>query len=328
MANLKTRFFGLELQNPIVIASSGLTADINNIKQFSELGAGAIVLKSVYEEEVINEYNQIAQEKSSAHFAEFIDYFDYKIRDQVLSGYGKLIEEAVSESSVPIVASINCISAGDWLQFASQVQDAGAAAIELNLLVMPSDLNMTASKSHDFYIDAVKEVSRAVKIPVSVKISNYFSDLAHLCKELSDLKISGITLFNRFASPDINIKKETVIPAAPLSAESEHLLPLRWIGLLSSRIEAGLAASTGIHNSEQAIKMILAGADAVQLASAFYKKGNAYLSKLLEEIEQWMDNKGYKSISDFKGKLSFEKARNPALYERAQFLSQFGGYKK
>jgi dihydroorotate dehydrogenase (fumarate) len=113
-----------------------------------------------------------------------------------------------------------------------------------------------------------------------------------------------------------------------LSAESEHLLPLRWIGLLSSRIEAGLAASTGIHNSEQAIKMILAGADAVQLASAFYKKGNAYLSKLLEEIEQWMDNKGYKSISDFKGKLSFEKARNPALYERAQFLSQFGGYKK
>jgi dihydroorotate dehydrogenase (fumarate) len=328
MANLKTRFFGLELGNPIIVASSGLTANSKNIEEFSRLGAGAIVLKSVFEEEVINEYNKIAQSKNSSHFEEFLDYFDYKIRDEVLSNYGKLIKAAKQVSSVPIIASINCVSAGDWLQFASQVQDAGADAIELNLLVLPSDFEQDATSTHDFYINAVKEAMRAVKIPVSVKISSYFSDLARMCKELSDLGVAGITMFNRFATPDIDIEKEKVMVGGTFSAAQEHLLPLRWIGLLSSKLKADVAASTGVHEAKHAIKMLLAGAGAVQVASAFYQNGNAYLTEMLIGIEKWMDKKGYKEISDFKGKLGVEKIANPAIFARAQFLSQFGGYKK
>jgi dihydroorotate dehydrogenase (fumarate) len=242
MAELKTRFFGLELKNPLVAASSGLTATPENIAKFSECGVGAIVLKSVFEEEVLNEYDQMAQNYSSSHFEEFIDYFDYKIRNNVLGNYGKFIREARKNSAVPVIASINCISAGDWLQFASQVQAAGADALELNLLVLPSDMNRSAEDNHSFYLEAVKEVRSQIDIPVSIKISNYFSDLAKFCKEIDDLGISGITLFNRFATPDIDIKKEQLIEASPLSFEAEHLMSLRWIGLLSSRLECPLAA--------------------------------------------------------------------------------------
>ncbi len=326
MTSLKTRFFGLELKNPLVISSSSLTADADKIKAFSDNGAGAIVLKSVFEEEIINEYNQVAQSKTASHFDEFMDYFDYKIRDQVLANYGKLIKAAKDISKVPVIASINCVSAGDWLQFASQVQDAGADAIELNLFVMPFDPTRKAEDNRRFYLDTVKEISRRVKIPVAVKISSYFSDLASICHELDGEKLSGITMFNRFSSPDIDIDKEKVIEAGTFSTDNEYLLPLRWVGILSPRLKCPIAASTGIYDAKHVIKMILAGASAVQMASVFYKKGPAYVAEILKGLEAWMDKKGYESIADFKGRLSLTKAANPALYERAQYLSSFGGY--
>ncbi len=326
MINLKTRFFGFELKNPLIVASSSLTADADKIKAFADNGAGAIVLKSVFEEEIINEYNQIGESKSASHFDEFMDYFDYKIRDQVLASYGRLIKAAKEVSKTPIVASINCVSAGDWLQFASQVQDAGADAIELNLFVMPFDPTRKAEDTRRFYIDTVKEITRRVKIPVAVKISNYFSDLAAICHELDGEKLAGITMFNRFTSPDIDIEKEKVIEAGTLSSESEYLLPLRWVGILSPRLKCPIAASTGVHEARHVIKMLLAGASAVQMASVFYKKGPAYMGEILKGLENWMDKKGYESIGDFRGRLSLTKAANPALYERAQYLSSFGGY--
>ena len=326
MINLKTRFFGLELKNPLIIASSSLTADVSKIKEFSDNGAGAIVLKSVFEEEIINEYNQVAKSKTSAHFHEFMDYFDYKIRGQILENYGQLIRSAKEVSQVPIVASINCISSGDWLQFASQVEDAGADAIELNLFVMPFDPTRKAEDNRKFYLDAVKETTRHVKIPVSVKISSYFSDLASICHELDCENLAGITMFNRFSSPDIDIDKEKVFEAATTSNDTEHLLPLRWVGILSPRLKSPIAASTGIHDAKHIIKMLLAGASAVQMASVFYKKSPAYLVELRKNIETWMQQKDYESLADFKGKLSLTKAANPGAYERAQYVSSFGGY--
>ncbi|EKD84442.1 MAG: hypothetical protein ACD_39C00047G0002 [uncultured bacterium] len=326
MTSLKTKFFGLELKNPLIVASSSLTANVDKIREFSDNGAGAIVLKSVFEEEIVNEYNQVAQTRTSAHFEEFIDYFDYKIRDQVLASYGKLIRDAKSASKVPVVASINCISAGDWLQFASQVQDAGADAIELNLFVMPCDPQTTAEGSRRFYLNAVREVAGRVKIPVTVKISSYSADLASICNALAGEKLAGITLFNRFANPDIDIEKEKLIEAQPLSGDREFLMPLRWVGILSPRLACPVAASTGIHNAEQVIKMLLAGATAVQMASVFYKKGASHLAELLKDLEHWMQKKGYASIEDFRGRLSLAKATNPGVYSRAQYLSSFGGY--
>lgn len=328
MTNLKTRFFGLELRNPIIVASSSLTAEGKKIKEFSDNGAGAIVLKSVFEEEVIKEYNEVAQGKTSAHFEEFIDYFDYKIRDRVLANYGELIREAKQVSAVPVVASINCVSAGDWLQFASQVADAGADAIELNLFILPFDPTRKAEDNRRFYMEAVREVAGRVKIPVAVKISSYFSDLASVCHELDGEKLAGITMFNRFSSPDIDIEGEKIIESGTLSNDNEYQLPLRWTGILSPRLKCPIAASTGIHNSAQVIKMLLAGASAVQMASVFYSKGPAYIAELLKEVEAWMQKKGYESLADFKGKLSLTAARNPAIYERAQYLSSFGGYGK
>lgn len=326
MINLKTRFFGLELNNPIIVASSSLTAESNKIKEFSDNGAGAIVLKSVFEEEIVNEYNEVVNSKTAAHFNEFVDYFDYKIRDKVLANYGQLIKAAKQASKVPIIASINCISTGDWLQFASQVQDAGADAIELNLFVLPFDPVRKAEDNRRFYMDTVKEITGKLKIPVSVKISSYFSDLAAICHELDGTRISGITMFNRFSSPDIDINKERVVEGGAFSGASEYLLPLRWVGILSPRLKCPIAASTGVLNSEQVIKMLLAGASAVQMASAFYKHGSAYVGQLLREVEAWMQGKGYESLADFKGKLSLTKATNPGMYARAQYLSSFGGY--
>jgi len=317
MISLKTNFFGLELDNPLIVASSSLTANVDKIREFSDNGAGAIVLKSVFEEEIVNEYNQVAQTKTSAHFEEFIDYFDYKIRDQVLASYGKLIRSAKGVSKVPVVASINCVSSGDWLQFAAQVQDAGADAIELNLFVMPCDPLTTAEDSRRFYLNAVREVAGRVKIPVTVKISSYFSDLASVCNALAGEKLAGITLFNRFANPDIDIEKEKLIEAQPFSGDKEYLLPLRWVGILSPRLGCPIAAATGIYSAEQVIKMILAGATAVQMASVFYKNGPSYLAQMLREIEQWME---------FRGNLSLTEAASPAIYARAQYLSSFGGY--
>lgn len=328
MTNIKTRFFGLELNNPIIIASSSLTADAANVKKFADMGAGAIVLKSVFEEEIINEYNKIAQSKPSSHFDEFLDYFDYKIRDQVLGSYGKLINEAKKTSSAPVVASINCVSTGDWVQFSSQVEDAGADAIELNLFVMPFDSNKTAADNKKFYMESVREVTSRVKIPVTLKISNYFSDLAGMCRDLANEKIAGITMFNRFATPDIDIKEQKLIPGSALSGENEYLLPLRWVGILSSRLKVDIAASTGIHTYEQMIKMLLAGASAVQIASVFYRKSPSEVKNFIQGLENWMKNNNYEKIDDFKGKLSLDKATDPSFYERAQYLGNFGGYAK
>lgn len=326
MLNLKTRFFGLELNNPFIVASSSLTADSDKIKEFSDHGAGAIVLKSVFEEEIVNEYNEATSSRSAAHFNEFMDYFDYKIRDKVLANYGKLIKSAKQVSKVPIIASINCVSAGDWLQFASQVQDAGADAIELNLFVLPFDPTRKAEDNRRFYLDTVQALTSRLKVPVAVKISSYFSDLASICLELDAQKLAGITMFNRFSSPDVDIDKEKLVPAGVLSSANEYLLPLRWVGILSPRLKTPIAASTAVYDAEQAIKMLLAGANAVQMASTFYKHGTAHLVKLLADLEAWMTNKGYESLADFKGKLSLTEAANPGIYARAQYLSSFGGF--
>ena len=328
MTNLKTRFFGLEIENPIIIASSSLTSDSKGVKEFADANAGAIVLKSVFQEEITYEYNKIAQSKSSKDFDEFMDYFDYQIRDKVLSNYGNLIRQAKSVTDKPVVASINCISSGDWIQFASQVEDAGADAIELNLFVLPFDPDRTANENNKFYLNTVREVTQKVSIPVTLKISSYFSDLGAMCRNLANEKIAGLTLFNRYTSPDIDINKQELISGSALSSDNDYLLPLRWTGLLSSRLSVDIAASTGIHKSEHVIKMLIAGASAVQMASIFYRKGASEVNEILHGIKSWMETNNYKQIDDFKGKLSLDKATKPAYYERAQFLSSFGGYKK
>lgn len=327
MTKLKTNFFGLELKNPFIVASSGLTRSISNIKSFAENGASAIVLKSIFEEEVYAEYEEIIRKQGNAHhYQEHLDYFDYEIKENNLKEYLQLIKDAKAAVDIPIIASINCISNGDWVQFASRIEEANADAIELNLFLLPSDVNRTAEDNYRFYINTVRSVIDKVKIPVSVKISSYFSDLGCVIKDLNQIGVAGISMFNRFYTPDINIDTESLQAASVLSENNEYHLPLRWIGLMADKVNCELAATTGIHDAETAIKLILAGADAVQMASVFYTKGIEYLPVIIAETEKWMNIKGYHSLASFKGKLSFTQAPNPGWYERVQFMTYFGEY--
>lgn len=327
MANLTTQFFGLTLNSPVIAASSSMTGDLEQIKKLAKAGAGAIVLKSLFEEEIDHQLQQeLSLRKALEPDDEYLDYFDYIIKDENLKEYTKLIKQAKQATEVPIVASISCISVADWILYADRLQEAGADALELNLFSIPSDTEKSRRITEQFYFDTIRKVMEVVSIPVTIKISHYFSNLARVIQELSVTGVVGITLFNRFYSPDIDIYKEEVISADVLSHPNDYLMPLRWTGIMAQKVHCPLAATTGIHSAETAIKMILAGANAVQIASALYNGGAGVITAMNDEIASWMDTKGYDSIADFKGKLAIEK-KDAAIYERAQFMKYFGGKK-
>ena len=327
MANLATQFFGLNLNSPVIAASSSMTGDLEQIKKLAKAGPGAIVLKSLFEEEIDHQLQrELSLRKELEPDDEYLDYFDYIIKDENLKDYTELIKQAKDVTDVPIVASISCITVADWILYADRLQDAGADALELNLFSIPSDTEKSRRVTEQFYFDTIRKVMQIVTIPVTIKISHYFSNLARVIEELSVTGVSGITMFNRFYSPDIDVYKEELIAADVLSHPSDYLMPLRWTGIMAQKAHCPLAATTGIHSSETALKMILAGASAVQIASVLYNKGAGAISQMNKEIAQWMDAKGYESIADFKGKLAIEK-KHAAIYERAQFMKYFGDKK-
>jgi len=326
MANLSTRFFGLDLKSPVIAGSSSLTAQVDQIEKMARFGAGAVVLKSIFEEEIHLQFEaELSEHKDFAADPEYLDYFDYVIKQESLKRYVELIVAAKKAVDIPIIASINCTTSTEWIQFAAKLEEAGADAIELNLFIIPSNEARSHVANEQFYFDTVKKVTNAVKIPVSVKISHYFSNLARVVMDLSQTGVAGITLFNRFFTPDIDVEKEELGHAEILSGSSEYLLPLRWTGILSPKTACPIAGTTGIQNSDTALKFILAGASAVQIASAIYREGPEIIEVINSGILEWMDKKGYKSITDFKGKLSL-KTKQIDAWERAQFMNYFGGF--
>ncbi|WP_163717964.1 dihydroorotate dehydrogenase-like protein [Mangrovibacterium lignilyticum] len=326
MANLSTRFFGLDLKSPIIAGSSSLTAKIDQIEKISRAGAGAVVLKSLFEEEIHLQFEaELGARRELAPDPEYLDYFDYVIKDESLGRYIQLVADAKRAVDIPVVASISCTSSSEWTQFARKIEEAGADALELNLFIIPSNESRSHAVNEQFYFDTVKKVLEVVRIPVSVKISHYFSNLAKVVSELSQTGIAGITLFNRFYTPDIDINLEEVINADVLSNGFEYQLPLRWTGILSSKAACPLAGTSGIMDAETAIKFLLAGANAVQIASAIYLEGPEIIEKFNTEIARWMDAKGYQTIDEFKGKLCLKTHRIDA-WERSQFMNYFGGF--
>ena len=325
MANLSTRFFRLNLKSPVIAASSSMTGHIAQIIKLAEAGAGAIVLKSIFEEEIFLQLQEELSLRTNANSnREYLDYFDYVIKEDNLRNYVQLISEAKAATTVPIVASIHCVSSGEWMLFAKKLQDAGADALELNLFVVPSDFSKTSASNEQFYLETISKVLQVVQIPVSIKISFYFSNLAGFVKKLSGTGIAGITIFNRFYSADIDIDAQKVIVSDVLSSPGDYLLPLRWTGVLSSRMDCDLAATSGIHSAETALKFILAGASAVQIASVLYHEGPSAITKINQGIEKWMTEKGYSCLADFKGSLNSSSSTHAAAYERVQFMKYFG----
>lgn len=327
MADLTTTYMGLKLRNPIIAASSGLTNSIEDIKEFEENGAGAIVLKSIFEEEIRRELAKDMGKMNMDNFLypETMDYYDNYAEDDSLTNYLRLISEAKKAVSIPIIASVNCVSAEKWPYYAETLQDAGADALELNVFVMPSDLEKSSVENEKVYFDIVKEVKKHVKIPVSLKISYYSNNLGSFIQKLSSSGIDGLVLFNRFYSPDIDINNLEILSTNVTSSASELPISLRWIGIMHNRVGCDLAASTGIHDGTAIIKQLLAGANVVEIASAFYKNGKGIIKNMLKDITVWMDQKNYKTLNDFRGKMSQDKAKNPAAYERMQFMKYFAG---
>ncbi len=325
MADLTTKFLGLTLRNPLIVGSSGLTDSVEKIKEAEKAGAGAVVLKSLFEEEIIAEMEEAMHRMTSREFIypETFDYMDGEDDEDSIRKYLRLIRESKDAVHIPVIASVNCVTSQKWIYFAKEIADAGADAIELNLFILPTDFERTAADNEKLYFEIVEEVKKVVNIPILLKVSYYASNLGQLLQKLSKSGIAGLTLFNRFFSPDFNLETYQVISTNVLSKPSDLSVSLRWIAVMANRVDCDLAASTGVHDGESMIKQILAGADAVQVVSVLYKEGVGLIKTMLDEMTRWMDHEGYKTLDDFRGKLSQAKSGNPAAYERVQFMKNF-----
>lgn len=324
MVDLTTKYLGLTLKNPIIVGSSGLTDSPDKIKKLEENGAGAVVLKSIFEEEITLEYEKIvAEEASNRYKDEFLDYLDYRIKDENINKYVELIANAKKAVDIPIIASVNCSSKHEWTNFAKALEDAGADALEVNLFFLPSNFSRTAAEVENLYVEIIEKLKEKVKIPIVLKISYYFTTLALTMQNLSTSGISGLVLFNRFYSPDIDIDKMEVTATNVLSQPDELPMSLRWISIMANRVKCDLAASTGIHDGEAVVKQLLAGANVVQVVSAIYNHGPEKIQNMLKDVKKWMINHDFKTIDEFRGKLSQVNSGNPSIYERVQFMKYF-----
>lgn len=324
MSNLSVNYMGLPLRSPVIVASSGLTTQMDRVKEFEEAGAGAIVVKSLFEEQIVNEAEFLSTQ--SHEYPESSDYLHYYIRQYSVDRYLALIKDIKAIVSVPVIASINCYSKGSWTSFAKDIEKAGADGLELNIYSLPLNIHKSADEIEKEYIEVVSGIVKTIKIPVSVKIGSTFTNLPGFIENLKGHGAKGIVLFNRFYAPDVDIARMTVTSADAFSHEQDYLSGLRWIGIVSALVPGiDLSASTGIHNGTIVLKQILSGAATAQMCTALYKKGAVAIKNALEDISLFMDKNGYNSIEDFRGKLNYSNMGNPRKFERVQFLKSFGG---
>jgi dihydroorotate dehydrogenase (fumarate) len=325
MNDLSTKYLGLDLKNPLIVGSCGFTSSVDQIKKLADNNAGAVVLKSLFEEQVQGKFAENL-ESYNTDYPGATDYIREYTRGNEVESYLKLISGAKKSVDIPVIASINCVSSNEWISFAKSVEQEGADAIELNIALLPSDTRITSEESEKKYIDIIHSVSEMVSIPLALKMSHYSASLANLIQKLSWIEnLSGFVLFSRFYRPDIDIEKMVVTSADIRSTPSESCGSLRWIALMSGQIEKDLVASTGVHDGEEVIKQILAGATAVQIVSTIYRNGLGQLSTILKDLDEWMEEKSFSSLDEFRGKLSYEKVDDPAVFERTQFMKYYGG---
>jgi len=321
---------GLKLKNPLIAASSGLTGTLESIKNLEKAGIGAVVLKSIFEEEILLEMNQQlkeARENSMIYsgLSETLDYIDIHIREENLSKHLELIRQAKESTSIPIIGSINCVTHEDWMYYTKKMEEAGADALELNLFLNPAD---TENKEFEkAYFKIIEKVLAQVSIPVAIKISRYFTRLRLTAKAFSESGVSAMVLFNRFFTPDIDIDHMTLSNTRMFTTPEEQSETLRWIAILSNAVDCDLAASTGIHTGADVIKMLLAGATVTQLASTLYLHGADQIIRMLQFMEKWMNEKEYESLDQFRGKVSQQYEGDPAAFERMQFMKHYSEIK-
>lgn len=328
MSDTSTRYLGLRLSSPIIAASSGITSTVEGIVACAEAGAGAVVLKSIFEEQIQAEVDAMVSGSGDPLYwhTEAADYIREYGWEKATDRFVELLEQAKKAVDIPVIPSIHCVSPGSWTSFVSKLQDAGADAIELNAFILPSDPRRDARANEGLIFEILAEVKEKASIPVALKLGSQFSALAHTMKELDQAGADGLVLFNRFNHFDFDLDTLKLVPAFKLSHCSEIALPLRWISILSTRLDCSLAASGGVHDGAAVCKLILAGADAVQVASILYEKGANQIRVMLDELEAWMAAKGFASLDDFRGKLARGQSEDPAAYYRVQFMKHVAGH--
>ncbi|MCQ4874442.1 dihydroorotate dehydrogenase-like protein [Butyricimonas paravirosa] len=326
MASLKTKYMGLELRSPIIAGSCGLTSDVNKMVEMEKAGVGAVVLKSIFEEQINEETSGVfkAGYGMSDAYPEAEDYIKTYIRSNTIQKYVDLVRDAKSRLTIPVIASVNCFSGGEWVTFARQLEEAGADALELNVFILPVNQFKESVEVENVYFDIVKSIKGQIKIPVAVKISHYFTNLSAFVDKIKAYGANATTIFNRFYEPDININTLEMGAASVFSTATELRTTLRWTGILAGkdkRLE--ISASTGVHSGEAAIKLLLAGATTVQVCSVLYERGIHVIEDINDFIGKWMDSKAFNTVEDYRGMLSYSSIENPDLYERAQFMKYF-----
>lgn len=325
MVDLKTNFIGLELKSPIIAGSCGLTSEVSKIEEMAANGFGAVILKSIFEEQIQLEASKSLSDSS---YPEEVDYIQNYVRAHTIQQYIDLVKTVKGKIDIPVIASINCLKDGEWISFAGELERAGADALELNAFILPTDEFMESAEIENMYFSIVKHVKAVVKIPVIVKISHYFTNLSAFVSKLKAYGADAVTLFNRFYEPDIDIERMTVGAASVFSGPADLRTTLRWTGILSGkdkRLE--ISSSTGVHQGEALVKLLLAGATTVQVCSVMYEQGIGIIRSMNDFLSRWMEKKGFAQVEEFRGKLSYADANHADRYERAQFMKYFSEHK-
>lgn len=328
--DLTTSYLGYKLRSPLVASASPLSDTVDGIKRLEDAGAGAVVMFSLFEEQLrleqLSMYHYLVHGTES--YSESLSYFpephEYKATS---TNYLELIRKAKAQVNIPIIASLNGTTPGKWVKFARKIEDAGADALELNLYSIPTDLNLSGSDIEKSNVEIVQAVCESISIPVAVKLSPFYSNMANMANRFAQVGASALVLFNRFYQPDIDLEMLEVRPHILLSTPQAQRLPMRWIAILYGRVHTELAASGGIHSGHDAAKMLLAGATVTMMASALLRNGSKYIRTVETELLEWMAHHEYESVTQIRGALSQQHAEDPAAYERAQYMNALTYYK-
>ncbi len=328
MVSLHTSYLGLTLDNPVLAGSCGLTGTLTSLKMLEEKGVGAVVLKSLFEEQILMQTRRESAKGGVIYgYEEIDDYIGFFERRHQINDYMELVRRAKESLSVPVIASVNCVSDGEWSAIASAIEEAGADALQLNIFVPPFGFDGEARAIESEYLEILKRVKSEVSIPVSAKIGYFFTDIAAVVEGLSSAGADGIVLFNRYYPVDFDIEKMEVSSGSYFSAPEELSLPLRWTSLLYGEIDAPLTGATGIHDGDGLIKLLLAGAQNVEVASALYRHGPDRIGEMKSRLGAWMEQKGFSSIEQFRGKMSRKSSEIPSEYLRVQYMKRYGDLK-
>jgi dihydroorotate dehydrogenase (fumarate) len=323
MIDLTTNYLGLRLRTPLVASASPLSQEIDGIRHLEDAGASAIVLYSLFEEQLRQESFELEHHLNEAtnSFAEAASFFpqpdEFRLGPE---GYLNHIRRAKKAVAVPIIASLNCTSVGGWIEYAKLIQQAGADALECNIYSIPTDPELTSGAVEQQYLDIIKAVKTAVTIPVAVKISPFFSNMANMAKRFDEAGANALVLFNRFYQPDINLDELEIQPNVLLSTPQALRLPLTWIGILYGRLRANLAATSGVHGPEDVIKLLMVGADVTMLCSTLLRNGVSHIRVIERGVVDWMTEHEYESVQQMKGSMSQIRCPNPSAFERAQYM--------